>query len=93
MIYIYIYIEFINVIYLYIYYIYIYICMYCMCVSRSLEQGTRGFNPTVGNMGDTGTHGMTFKDQQTLTERTGAFKDRVTRALRRHTRGPFQKGG
>ncbi len=43
---------------------------------------TRGFNPTVGNIG---THGMTFKDQQTLTERTGAFKDRVTRELRRHT--------
>ncbi len=46
---------------------------------------TRGFNPTVGNIGDTGTHGMTFKDQPTLTERTGAFKDRVTRDLRRHT--------
>ncbi len=74
---IYIYIELINVIY-----IYIYICI-CMCVSRSLEQGMRGFNPTVGNVQDTGTHGMTFKDQQTLTERTGAFKDRVTRALRR----------
>ncbi len=28
---------------------------------------------------------MTFKDQQTLIERTGAFKDRVTRELRRHT--------
>ncbi len=46
---------------------------------------TRGFNPTVGNIGDTGTHGMTFNDQQTLIERTEAFKVRVTRELRRHT--------
>ncbi len=36
-------------------------------------------------MGDTGTPGMTFKDQQTLTERTGAFKDRLKRELRRHS--------
>ncbi len=28
-------------------------------------------------MGDTGTPGMTFNNQQTLTERTGAFKDRT----------------
>ncbi len=60
-------------------------------VRWSKEQGdveftkTRGFNPTVGNIGDTGTHGMTIKDQQTPPERTGAFKDRVMRELRRHT--------
>ncbi len=45
---------------------------------------TQSFNKSKHER-DTGTQGMTFKDQQTLTERTGAFKDRVTRELRRHT--------
>ncbi len=59
-------------------------------LSRSLEQGTRrhGVHKNerlYSNSGEHRKHGMTFKDQQTLIERTGAFKDRVTRELRRHT--------
>jgi len=45
----------------------------------------RGFNHSTWNTGDAGTAGKTFNNRQTLTERTGAFKDRVTRELRRHT--------
>ncbi len=47
---------------------------------------TKGFNPT-WNTGDTGTTGMTFNNRQTLTERTGAFKDRIIREERRDTPG------
>ncbi len=43
------------------------------------------FNPSTSNTGDVGTAGKTFNNRQTLTGRTGAFKDRVTRELRRHT--------
>ncbi len=46
---------------------------------------TRGFNHSTWNTGDVGTAGKTFNNRQTLTGRTGAFKDRVTRELRRHT--------
>ncbi len=46
---------------------------------------TRGFNLLTWNTGDVGTAGKTFNNRQTLTGRTGAFKDRVTRELRRHT--------
>ncbi len=46
---------------------------------------TRGFNHATWNTGDVGTAGKTFNNRQTLTGRTGAFKDRVTRELRRHT--------
>ncbi len=49
------------------------------------ESGTRGFNHSTWNTGDVGTAGKTFNNRQTLTGRTGAFKDRVTRELRRHT--------
>ncbi len=35
--------------------------------------------------GDVGTAGKTFNNRPKLTGRTGAFKDRVTRELRRHT--------
>ncbi len=37
----------------------------------------RGFNHPTWNTGDTGTAGKTFNNQQTLTERTGAFKVRI----------------
>ncbi len=47
------------------------------------EFTNRVFNDTNGGQGSQA--GKTFKNQQTLTERTGAFKDRVTRELRRHT--------
>ncbi len=55
---------------------------------RNTERGgeeftNRVFNDTNGGQGSQA--GKTFKDQPTLTERTGAFKDRVTRELRRHT--------
>ncbi len=46
---------------------------------------TRGFNLLTWNTGDVGTAGKTFNNRPTLTGRTGAFKDRVTRELRRHT--------
>ncbi len=46
---------------------------------------TRGFNYSTWNTEDVGTAGKTFNNRQTLTGRTGAFKDRVTRELRRHT--------
>ncbi len=51
---------------------------------RGYEEFTnRDFNDT--NSGQGSQAGKTFKDQQKLTERTGAFKDRLTRELRRHT--------
>ncbi len=55
---------------------------------RNTERGgeeftNRVFNDTNGGQGSQA--GKTFKDQPTLTERTGAFKDRITRELRRHT--------
>ncbi len=46
---------------------------------------TRGFNLLTWNTGDVETAGKTFNNRPTLTGRTGAFKDRVTRELRRHT--------
>ncbi len=52
---------------------------------RHGDHKTRGFNLLTWNTGDVGTAGKTFNNRQTLTGRTGAFKDRVTRELRRHT--------
>ncbi len=54
--------------------------------ARSQARGihkTRVFNNPTGNTDHR--QGRQFKDRQTLTERTGAFKDRITRELRRHT--------
>ncbi len=51
--------------------------------TRNEDFTNRDFNDTNGGQGSQA--GKTFKDQQKLTERTGAFNDRVTRELRRHT--------
>ncbi len=58
---------------------------------RNTERGgeeftNRVFNDTNGGQGSQA--GKTFKDQPTLTERTGAFKDRVTRERLGYLRNP-----
>ncbi len=57
------------------------------------EHGTRNSQIEFLNRRHGSQAGKTFKDQQTLTERTGAFKDRVTRELRRHTWDQIKQSG